>query len=143
VFALVLKGKRGLGLELILSAMFISIALALNCAVAPFAGRDSVRDLLEMAAARGYTSTPVLEMLAIERTAEFYASRRLVYQPNGEPDRFDGAQEVADVARQRGGTALVLIPTEWEKQLTDYRAIETEKIGENGSLSLLVVRARQ
>lgn len=140
VVAVALKQRRALRLELICSAMFISIALALNCAAGQLAGRESVRDLMQMAATRGYVSTPVFYMLASEHTAEFYAGGRLVYQPDGEPYRFDGATEVADAAQERGGTALVLIPTEWEKQLTDYRRIETEKIGDNGALSLFVMR---
>lgn len=142
VIAIVLKRWSALRLELICSAVFISIALALSCAAGRFAERDSVRSLMQAAATRGYASTPVFEMLDVEHTAEFYAAGRLVYRPDGEPYRFDGAQEVAEAARARGGTALVLIPTEWEKQLTDYRQLETEKIGENGILSLFVIRAR-
>jgi 4-amino-4-deoxy-L-arabinose transferase-like glycosyltransferase len=143
VLVIVLKQKRALRIELMCSAMFISIALVLNCAINPLVGRESVRDLMQIAAARGYTTTPVFYMLASDRTAEFYAGGRLGYQPDGEPFRFDGADEVADAARARGGTALVLIPTEWEKHLTDYLRIETEKIGDNGVLSLFVIRVRE
>ena len=140
--AIALGQRRALRVELICSAMFISMALALNCAVAPIARGESVRDLMQAADARGYASTPVFYMLAADRTAEFYAGGRLGYKPDGEPFRFDGAAEVAEAARLRGGTALVIIPIEWEKQLTDYSAIETEKLGSNDTLSLFVVRVR-
>ena len=82
-------------------------------------------------------------MLCDDRTAEFYAGGRLGYRADGEPFRFDGAQEVADAARQKGGTALVLIPTEWERMLTDYSAIEAEVIGRNGVQSLFLIRVRE
>jgi 4-amino-4-deoxy-L-arabinose transferase-like glycosyltransferase len=141
-FVIVLKQRRALRVELICSAIFISMALALNCAVAPIARGESMRDLMQAADARGYASTPVFYMLAADRTAEFYAGGRLGYKPDGEPFRFDGAAEVADAARLRGGTALVIIPIEWEKQLTDYAAIETEKLGSNETLSLFAVHAR-
>jgi 4-amino-4-deoxy-L-arabinose transferase-like glycosyltransferase len=141
-FAIVLKQRRALCVELICSAMFISMALALNCAVAPLARGESVRDLMQAADARGYASTPVFYMLAADRTAEFYAGGRLGYKPDGEPFRFDGAAEVAEAARLLGGTALVIIPIVWEKQLTDYSAIETEKLGSNDTLSLFAVRVR-
>jgi 4-amino-4-deoxy-L-arabinose transferase-like glycosyltransferase len=140
--AIALKEKRALRVELICSAMFISIALALNCAAGRIAQQESVRDLMKAADARGYASTPVFYMLAADRTAEFYAGGRLGYRPDGEPLRFDGAGEVADAARKRGGSALVFIPTEWEQQLTDYSAIETEKLGSNGTLSLFAIRVR-
>jgi 4-amino-4-deoxy-L-arabinose transferase-like glycosyltransferase len=140
--AILLKQRRTLRVELICSAMFISMALALNYAVAPLARGESVRDLMQAADARGYASTPVFYMLAADRTAEFYAGGRLAYKTDGEPFRFDGAAEVAEAARQRGGRALVIIPIEWEKQLTDYSAIETEKLGSNDTLSLFAVRVR-
>jgi 4-amino-4-deoxy-L-arabinose transferase-like glycosyltransferase len=140
--ALAWKEKRELRVELTCSAMFISMALALNCAAGPMTRQESVRDLMKAADARGYTSTPVFYMLAADRTAEFYAGGRLGYKPDGEPNRFDGAGEVADAARKQGGSALVIIPTEWEQQLTDYSAIETEKLGSNGSLSLFAIRVR-
>ena len=142
ILVIALKEKRALRVELICSAMFISMALALNCAAGQMTQQESVRDLMKEADARGYTSTPVFYMLAADRTAEFYAGGRLGYRPDGEPFRFDGANEVADAARKQGGSALVIIPTEWEKQLTDYAAIEAEKLGSNGLLSLFAIRVR-
>ena len=142
VLAMLWKQRRALRVEVILSAMFISTALVLGCAVEKFSHRESVRDLMQLAELSGYSSTPVFYMLEGERTAEFYAGGRLGYRADGEPFRFDGAFEVADAARERGGTALVLIPTEWEKQLTDYRSVETEIIGRNGLLTLALIRVR-
>jgi len=78
--------------------------------------------------------------LSDDRTAEFYAGGRLVYQPNGEPFRFDGAHELAAAVREKGGTALVIIESRWEKQLTDYKVVATERIGSNGWLTVFVVR---
>ncbi len=140
--AILLRERRALRVELICSAMFISIALALNCAVGPLGRRESVRDLVRLADARGYSSTPVVYMLTDDRTAEFYAGGRLLYRPDGEPFRFDGAQEAAAAARERGGTALVLVPVQWTNQLTDYKAIETEIIGDNGVLTMAAIRVK-
>ncbi len=140
--AILLRGRRAVRVELICSAMFISIAVALNCAVGPLGRRESVRDLMRLADARGYASTPVFYMLTDDRTAEFYAGGRLLYRADGEPFRFDGAQEAAAAARERGGMALVLVPVQWTNQLTDYRAVETEIIGDNGLLTLAVIRVR-
>jgi len=137
----VMKNRATL-VELIVSAMFISVALALACAAAPIAQRVSVRDLLRLAGARGYGSSPVFFMLSADRTAEFYAAGRLIYKPDADTLRFDDAKEIADKTRQVGGTALVIISTELEEKLTNYPALETEIIGRNGVQTLAVVHNR-
>ncbi|HKO35886.1 MAG TPA: glycosyltransferase family 39 protein [Pyrinomonadaceae bacterium] len=106
------------------------------------ADRESVRELTRMAEARGHGGTPVFYLLCDDRTAEFYAGGRLAYQANGEPIRFDGAQELPPAIRAKGSVALVLVETRWEKQLTDYSGVETEKVGSNGWVTLFVVRPR-
>jgi 4-amino-4-deoxy-L-arabinose transferase-like glycosyltransferase len=142
VLAIIWKHRRALRVELVCSAMFIAVALVLNCGVGRIAHRESVRDLMQLANARGYAATPVFYMLNDDRTAEFYAGGRLGYRPDGEPLRFDGATQVANAARERGGTALVLISNEWAHRFTDYSAVETEIIGQNGVLTLLAIRVR-
>jgi 4-amino-4-deoxy-L-arabinose transferase-like glycosyltransferase len=126
--------------------LFAAIPFVIGlCALKPaasVASGDSVRDLIRSADARGYSSAPVLYLLCDDRTAEFYASGRLAYDSTGEPTRFEGAQDVAAAIRQKGGVGLVLIETRWEKQLTDYRAVATEKIADNGWISIFVVRLR-
>jgi len=115
------------------------------CALKPaasVASRDSVRDLIRAADARGYASTPVYYLLCDDRSAEFYASGRLAYDATGEPVRFEGAQDVGAAIRDRGGVGIVLIETRWETRLTDYRAVVTEKIADNGWISIFAVRMR-
>lgn len=141
-FALLGKAQRALRLELICSAMFIAVVLTLNCGVGRLSERESVRELIRQADARGYGSTPVLYMLTDDRTGEFYAGGRLGYRTDGEPFRFDDAGEAAAAARALGGSALVFVPTKWENQLTDYKAIETEIIGSNGILTLALIRVQ-
>ena len=141
-FALFRQGGRALRVELICSAMFIAVVLTLNCGVERINQRESVRDLIRLAEARGYSATPVFYMLTDDRTGEFYAGGRLGYKADGEPFRFDDANEAAAAVRPLGGTALIFVPTKWENQLTDYSAIETEIIGSNGVLTLAVMRVR-
>jgi 4-amino-4-deoxy-L-arabinose transferase-like glycosyltransferase len=106
------------------------------------ADRESVRELTRRAEARGHGGAPVFYLLCDDRTAEFYAGGRLAYQASGEPIRFDGAQELPPAIRAKGSVALVLVETRWEKQLTDYSGVETEKVGSNGWVTLFVVRPR-
>ncbi|MDX6501070.1 MAG: hypothetical protein QOG23_4330 [Blastocatellia bacterium] len=111
--------------------------------VAPVLARpESVRDVLAVATARGYGVTPVVQLHTIERTAEFYAANRMTYQPDGEPVKMEGVAQVAEAARQNGGLVLCFVPREYEAQLTSYQDIQTEAIGNNGRVALLVVRVR-
>jgi 4-amino-4-deoxy-L-arabinose transferase-like glycosyltransferase len=139
--ALFLPHRRVLSFLLIGVASIVVSAIALQPARA-IASRESVRELMRMADARGHGRAPVFYLLCDDRTAEFYASGRLAYQPNGEPIRFDGAQELPPAIRAKGNAAVVLIETRWEKQLTDYPGVETEKVGSNGWVTLFVVRPR-
>src|SRR6185503_4236503 len=66
-----------------------SVLIILHLAAAPYANRESVRDLLALADARGYADAPVLAQRSDDRSAEFYASGRVIYAANGEPVTFD------------------------------------------------------
>ncbi|MGZ5482462.1 MAG: ArnT family glycosyltransferase [Pyrinomonadaceae bacterium] len=140
-FVLTIPKMRRVAVCLMAAAALIAMAVALK-SYGGVAARDSTRDLMRAANARGHGSTAVFYMLADDRTAEFYAGGRLAYQPNGEPIRFDGAQQLAGAVRESGDVALVIIETRWETQLTDYAALESEKVGSNGWVSLFVVRPR-
>jgi 4-amino-4-deoxy-L-arabinose transferase-like glycosyltransferase len=128
--------------------ILISLSLLVTSAiglykVAPVVARpESVRDVLAVATARGYGATPVVQLHTIERTAEFYAANRLTYEPNGEPVKLEGVAQVAEAARRNGGLVLCFVPREYEPQLTSYQSVQTEEIGNNERVSLLVVRAR-
>jgi len=140
-FAIITPQHRRISFLLFAAMPFLIGVCALRPALS-VANQDSVRDLVQAANARGYTSTPVFYLLCDDRTAEFYASGRLMYEPTGEPARFEGAQDVAAAIRQKGGVGLVLIESRWEKHLTDYRAVQTEKIADNGRVTLFAVRVR-
>ena len=130
-----------LALVLIVLAVPGATDLALSCAVDRFAKRESVRDLIRLADARGYGSAPLFALHQIERTAEFYAAGRVAYGPDGEPVRFESAYQVANQARQTHGPILVTVPVEYVWQLTNIKGIHGDVIGDNGSAAVVVVRA--
>jgi hypothetical protein len=79
----------------------------------------------------------------VERTAQFYAAGRLINdEARGEPRKFEGAGEVLEVARQRGGTLLVIVPEEHAGQLLNFQPLVTEVIGDNGTVVLVAARVR-
>jgi hypothetical protein len=106
------------------------------------ARRETVAGLLQLAAARGHVAAPVLNLHTIERTAEFYAAERLLYDAAGEPAKFEGAGQIDEFLRSRGGEALVFVPVEYEDQLGAHASLAAERVGNNGRVALFAVRLR-
>jgi 4-amino-4-deoxy-L-arabinose transferase-like glycosyltransferase len=123
-------------------AFFVTAAIGLKCAAPVLTQPESVRDLLVVASERGYGTTPVVQLHTVERTAEFYAANRMLYQPDGEPVKLEGVQQVAAAARGNGGLVLCFVPREYQTQLTSYPSIQAEVIANNGRVSLVAVRAQ-
>ena len=118
---------------IIAGATMILVVIVLNFGAMRYAGRESVRDLLLLVDAHGYAGAPVLAQRSDDRSAEFYASGRVVYARDGEPLTFD--QISVDEARARGGKFVVMIPIEY---LDNVRGVKTiEIIGDNGKTAVL------
>ncbi len=118
---------------IIAGATVVLVVIVLNAGAARYANRESVRDLLLMADARGYAGAPVLAQRSDDRSAEFYAYGRVVYQRNGEPVTFD--EITVDEARARGGKIVVMIPVEYVENVRGVKTIEI--IGDNGKTAVL------
>jgi 4-amino-4-deoxy-L-arabinose transferase-like glycosyltransferase len=111
----------------------VAVLVMLNFFAAPFARRESVRDLLALADASGYADAPVIAQRSDDRSAEFYAHGRVIYGPSGEPLTFDEIS--VDDARARGAKFVVFIPVEYAKHFTDAPALEI--LGDNGKTAVL------
>lgn len=117
----------------VIGGIFVLIVVILTCAAPSVAHRESVRDLLKLADARGYANVPVLAQRSDDRSAQFYAHDRVVYNDQGEVVTFDEVS--VDEARARGGKLLVFIPLEYVDEFKDEPGIEV--IGDNGRTALL------
>lgn len=115
------------------SATAVLVLIALLFFARPIANRESAKDLLLLADARGYAGAPVLARDSDDRSAEFYAYDRVVYKPDGEVLTFDKMS--IDEARARGGKFVVLIPIEYVEDFRDVPQIEI--IGDNGRTAVL------
>jgi 4-amino-4-deoxy-L-arabinose transferase-like glycosyltransferase len=132
--------KRELCLALIVCATLGATVLAINCGAERVVRRESMRDLLRLASARGYASTPVFQLHTAEHTSEFYAPERVARDEQGELVWLETPAEVEQAARRSGDTILVIVSRGRLPQLTGYTALETEVIGDNGALVLTAVR---
>jgi hypothetical protein len=136
--------KRALCMALIAVAVCGVTVLAINCGAERAARRESMRDLLQLASARGYASAPVFQLHTIERTCEFYAASRVARDEQGELVWLEGPAQVEEAARHQGGdTILVIVSLRRLPQLTAYTPLQTEVIGDNGALVLTAVRVNK
>jgi 4-amino-4-deoxy-L-arabinose transferase-like glycosyltransferase len=111
----------------------VLVLIALLFFARPMGNRESTKDLLLLADARGYAGAPVLARDSDDRSAEFYAYDRVLYNSHGEPLTFDKMS--VDDARARGGKFVVLIPIEYVEDFRGTPGIEI--IGDNGRTALL------
>jgi 4-amino-4-deoxy-L-arabinose transferase-like glycosyltransferase len=118
------------------------VLLALSCAVDRLASRESVRELISQADARGYAAAPVFMFSRIERTSEFYAAGRIVYGSDGEPVRLENGNEVVQQAQNANRPLLLIVPLGSMWRLNDLHGVQTNTIADNGRIAVVVVSAK-
>ena len=114
-------------------ATIVLVVIVLNFFAVQYARRESVKDLLALADARGYANSPVIAQRGDDRSAEFYAYGRVIYRADGEVLTFDEIS--VDDARARGAKFVVFIQVQYVEK---YRgAPRIEIIGDNGHTAVL------
>jgi 4-amino-4-deoxy-L-arabinose transferase-like glycosyltransferase len=124
-------------------ATVTSLIILLNCGVSRFGERESVKELIQAADARGYAALRICGLHLVDRSAEFYGNGRLVYGPDGQPVKFEGPAQVVELAQQNDGGVLVLVPVEYVAQLTTLPGAAVEVIDDNEAVAIVAVRLRQ
>jgi hypothetical protein len=90
-----------------------------------------------LADARGYSEAPVLALRGDDRSAEFYASGRVLYNPDGQPTTVDEVPLMIAEVRERGERLLAFISAEDIEQFSGHPGIEI--IGDNGKQALICI----
>jgi 4-amino-4-deoxy-L-arabinose transferase-like glycosyltransferase len=129
----VLRPKKPALLIAIAGFTVVLVLIALTFFAGSYANREYVRDLLALGDARGYADAPVIALRSDDRSAQFYAHDRVVYNAEGEVVTFD--EMTLSEARSRGGKFLVLIPLEYVENFQSSPGIEV--IGDNGRTAIL------
>ncbi len=137
---------------LVACATLAAVVTLLNCGAYDLARGESVRDLLLLADDYGYAQAPVFARRGDDRTAEFYASGRVVYGADGEVTTLDAAPEMLAEARKRGKPILALVPVdnlpqfggsagrEGTELFGESIGGEIEIIGNNGRVAIVGVK---
>jgi hypothetical protein len=135
LFTILFLRWRCIAMTLTAAAILLTLAGVLQFAAPSRVGRESVRDLLRLADSQGYGDADVIIPRDRDRSAEFYASGRIVYDAKGEPAPVDELPQVIAATRQRGQKILVFVPLEY---LEPYRqSPQWRVIGDNGNLALV------
>jgi 4-amino-4-deoxy-L-arabinose transferase-like glycosyltransferase len=142
IVVLLIRHKRALAVILLVVTIPTAFLLALNCGVPGLAQRHSAQQLIALASERGYGSTPVYSLHEIDRSTEFYAAGRVVYDSEGQPVKLEGPNEVLVAAKERNGPVLVMVPLHYLYQLQDLQSAKVDVIANNGEVAVVAVRAR-
>ncbi len=125
-------------------ATFAVIISLLIFVVPRFAERDSVKSLIAAADAHGYSDLNIVGLHTISHNAEFYASGRLLRNPDGKQKRLYGPLEAKAAMAETGKTKiLVLVPVGWLHDLQDRPDVPNEIIASNGELAIAVIHQSQ
>jgi len=112
---------------------------ALIFVVPGFAKKESVKELIETANARRYSSLPVASFMTVSHNAEFYAAGRIVRDELGKQRKFIGTHELLEYLQYVGGSMIVLVPREHVNALASSDQLRTEILSDNGELAIAVV----
>lgn len=139
--ALIAAHRRPAAVLLIAASTLAVVLTVLYCAPV-VADRESSKRLLQLAHARGYSQTLIYGLKLDDRSPEFYAAGRVVYQPNGEPVIYEGPPQIVEECRRRGTTLLAFVYVDGVAELQGSHAAHTEVIGDNGVVALVAVRMK-
>lgn len=142
LIAMFTNQRRSIGVIGLGAATICVVLVSLFCAAGSYADRESSKRLLQLADTRGHSQTVIYGLKLDDRSPEFYAAGRVTYLPNGEPYIYEGPGQLVNECLRRGGPVLSFVPLEGLYELHCAWAAQTEVIGDNGRVALVVVTPR-
>jgi 4-amino-4-deoxy-L-arabinose transferase-like glycosyltransferase len=102
------------------------------------AEKASVRKVFAISHQNGFSSLRVVQFETMQRTAQFYAASRLVYDHAGEPLEINEASQIAELATSE--PLLVLVELDHLDKITALPSVTVTSIANNGKIALVLVR---
>jgi len=139
------RNKLNIIERLKLSALLIVLLIAVG--FISFAdtliGHETLKPLIEKSSQMGYQNAKILNLHTISHNLEFYGAGRLVRLADGRQRYFYGPAEIAEFMKVNNeNLVLVVVPPQYETDITQNSSIQAEKIGDNGELILFAVRLK-
>lgn len=138
-FGLMRTDRGNIFAMLVAGATLVAMLVVLNCAAAKRAERDSSKHLLQLAGERGYLQTKIFGLQRDDRSPEFYAAGRVVYDTTGEPVMYEGVGQVVWESRQRQATILAFVPVKDVILFRELSSMRVDVVGDNGKFALVAV----
>lgn len=133
------KGWR-LATIVIACAAFVFVICLAQVAAPRYADGDTVKGLIESAAARGYASERVFGLHTVSHSAEFYSAGRLLRAPDGSQKKLESPSDLRAAMQQASvARALVLVPLKYVDELSSSGEVQTDVIRDNGELAIIAV----
>jgi 4-amino-4-deoxy-L-arabinose transferase-like glycosyltransferase len=142
VFGL-LWARRGSAFALFTAGATLTTVVVIHSCGLELAKRESSKQLLRLADARGYSQSIVYGLQRSDRSPEFYAAGRVAYDPDGEATKYEGVGQVVWESRRRGATVLAFVPVEEVGQFNQLTDVRVDVVGNNGKYALVAVGAPQ
>ncbi|MFN2516742.1 MAG: hypothetical protein ABR556_11070, partial [Pyrinomonadaceae bacterium] len=140
-FALLWPRRQLVSVKLIGGATCVALLVTLHCAAPKRADYESAKRLLQLADSRGYSRAAIYGLERSDRTPEFYAAGRVVYEPDGEPVMYTESAQVIAESHRRKEVILTFVPLGEVSKLTEWESVRTDVIGNNGRFAIVAVWA--
>ncbi len=138
-FGLVWAKRGSVSVMITGGATLATVLIILNCGGPKLAARESTKQLLQLADARGYSQAPVYGLQRNDRTPEFYAAGRVAYEPDGEAIKYEGVDQVVRESRRQQATILAMVPVNEVNQFIQLSSVRVDVVGDNGKVALVAV----
>jgi 4-amino-4-deoxy-L-arabinose transferase-like glycosyltransferase len=140
---ILLQKRQGLVTPILIALVpAVGSMFALNCVVDHFASRESVRELIRSADARGYGAAHLIMFSRIERTAEFYGAGRVIYGTDGDPLKVEHPEEVLAQVKSANGPLLLVVPLGSMGRLESVQGLQINRIADNGRNGIVAASLR-
>ncbi|MEQ1922902.1 MAG: hypothetical protein ABL952_10380, partial [Pyrinomonadaceae bacterium] len=125
------------------AAVFIGTIGMAIFVVPRVSGAETVHGLMAAANDRGLANERVFTLHMISHSSEFYAAGRLLREPDGKLKKlYSPAEIISEMQRAGVRSSLVIVPFEYQKQLTDSELLTSELLTDNGEISIFAVKIR-
>ena len=122
-------------IQMIALGMLLTVYLAMSFVLPFYADEESVRSLIAIADARGFSESKVIGFQSPSHSAEFYAAGRLLREPDGK-QKF-----ISDIASLKTieEPVLLLVRSNKLEEVVGNERTSSEVIGSNGKLYIVAV----
>ncbi|HQU83331.1 MAG TPA: glycosyltransferase family 39 protein [Pyrinomonadaceae bacterium] len=121
-------------------ATFLIVAILLQFFVTDYASHETVKNIIQTANDKGFSTERIVNLYTVSHNLEFYAPNRLVRDADGKLKKYE---DFSVLVKENQGQILVLAPLKDVPNLLKQQDIaEISTVSENGESALLLVKSK-